>query len=127
MLFEFGGTESGLILLINDTAAGRCACKAKKANINKADKIQFDASKDFHCVMGGVDTVVMLGGTEGGGTEGPTMGGAETFEIGFASYEGKAKKKDKIQKGEAVDVLGRQLVYGCEEVELGGPEMGGGA
>jgi len=123
MEFEFSGSEAGdLFLNIGETAFGACACKAKKPSPRKPEKIGFDSTRDFHCMMGGADGFIVLGGPEGGGGDLGT-----SFDVRDASFEGSAKKPEKIQKGQAVDFDGTQLVYECEQLELGGPEMGGGA
>jgi hypothetical protein len=107
MGFAFTGTEGDLFLRVNGGAIGACSCKAKKANANKPDKIKFDAKKDFHCLVAGGDFT----GPESGGPEFGTPG---TFLVDLASYEGKVKKK-AIKKGEAVDGLGRSIVYNCDQ------------
>ncbi len=82
------------------SGSGWCACKTGAGKLKRPDKVKFQQKKDFHCMMqSGADA---LAGSE--------------FDPSFASVEGQVRGK-RIKKGEAVDVYGRTVAFGCNKWE----------
>lgn len=113
MRLDFTGSEGNLFVLVNESIQGACSCQAKYPNVYRTSSIGFDKSTEFQCVTpGGTDS-------SGGEIGGPEVSGPETFSLDFAAYQGEATKH-RIKGGQAVDQLGRPIVYACGL--LSGPE-----